>query len=80
MEKIRSDHFTYTVEVGDDLEPDDIMLPPMLIQPFIENAIWHGAAPKHNLKIRIGFSKIENELVCVVEDDGIGIRNRPACL
>jgi LytS/YehU family sensor histidine kinase len=73
MEKIRSDHFIYTVEVGEDLEPDDIMLPPMLIQPFIENAIWHGAAPKHNLKIRIGFSKIENELVCVVEDDGIGI-------
>jgi ligand-binding sensor domain-containing protein/two-component sensor histidine kinase len=73
MEKIRSDHFTYTVEVGEDLRPDDIMLPPMLIQPFIENAIWHGTAPKHKMKIRIGFKKTGNELVCIVEDDGIGI-------
>ena len=73
MEKIRSDHFRYTIKAGDDLQPDDIMLPPMLLQPFIENAIWHGAASKKDMNINISFTKKENEMICIVEDNGIGI-------
>jgi ligand-binding sensor domain-containing protein len=73
MEKIRSDHFTATITVDDQLQPADIMLPPMLIQPFIENAIWHGAQAKNNLHVQVRFIKEENELVCVVDDNGMGI-------
>jgi sensor histidine kinase YesM len=49
------------------------MLPPMLIQPFIENAIWHGVnSLDQPMKIDIHF-KNDQQLVCVIEDDGIGI-------
>src|SRR5258705_5028852 len=73
MEKIRSSHFNYKINIAEDLQLNDIMLPSMLIQPFIENAIWHGASPKTNMNIFISFKKKENELICVVEDNGIGI-------
>ncbi len=73
MEKIRSSHFTYTIDLGDDLQLKEIMLPAMLIQPFIENAIWHGTLLKKNLDVHVSFRKKGNELVCVVEDNGIGI-------
>lgn len=73
MEKIRSSQFTYTIDVAKDLNTDDIMVPPMLIQPFIENAIWHGASNKKNMDIHISFKKQGNELICVVDDNGIGI-------
>ena len=73
MEKIRSSHFTFKIEIANELNPDNIMVPPMLIQPFIENAIWHGASHKKNMNIDISFSKKGNELICLVEDNGIGI-------
>jgi len=73
MEKIRSSFFTHTIEVSEDLQTDDILVPPMLIQPFIENALWHGVSPNKNIEINIRFRKKENELICTVEDNGIGI-------
>lgn len=42
MEKIRNPDFHFSMEVDKTLDPDDTILPPLLIQPFIENAIWHG--------------------------------------
>jgi len=73
MEKIRADHFDYTLEVDEELEPEDIFLPPMVIQPFIENAIWHGQQPGKPMKLQLKFVKKNSDLVCTVEDDGIGI-------
>ncbi|MDB5224107.1 MAG: hypothetical protein JWN83_2774 [Chitinophagaceae bacterium] len=73
MEQIRKDNFTYSIEVSEELEPDEIFLPPMLIQPFIENAIWHGVAAQKQMQITISFFKKNDELICIVEDDGIGI-------
>ena len=74
MEKIRSSHFSYTMSVDKYLQTDEIMVPPMLIQPFIENAIWHGAPHKKDMHINISFHKNTNALICRVEDDGIGIQ------
>ena len=74
MERIRSDHFTYTIDISNDLNPDETMVHPMLIQPFIENAIWHGSSHKKNMGINISFIKKGDELVCIVEDNGIGIQ------
>jgi ligand-binding sensor domain-containing protein/two-component sensor histidine kinase len=75
MEKIRNGHFTYTIDVDEMLDTDETVLPPMLIQPFIENAIWHGTAENHrNININIEFKKQFNQLICTIEDNGIGIQ------
>jgi ligand-binding sensor domain-containing protein/two-component sensor histidine kinase len=74
MEKIRNTHFTYTLNADESLDLDETVLPPMLIQPFIENAIWHGVtATRKNINIRVSFGKEKEQLVCTVEDDGTGI-------
>jgi sensor histidine kinase YesM len=58
----------------DELDPDETVLPPMLIQPFIENAIWHGTTgTKKDININIDFKKENNQLVCIIDDNGIGI-------
>jgi sensor histidine kinase YesM len=46
----------------------------MLIQPFIENAIWHGASENGIMRVDIRFVQRDNKLLCIVEDNGIGIR------
>ena len=73
MEKIRNSKFSCVIEVDDQLQTDETMIPPMLIQPFLENAIWHGAIPGKELQIRIYFKKEANRLICIVEDNGQGI-------
>jgi LytS/YehU family sensor histidine kinase len=74
MEKIRNAHFTCTITTSNDLDLDEPVLPPMLIQPFIENAIWHGASSPHkNICVTVNFKKQNNQLVCSVDDNGIGI-------
>ncbi len=74
MEKIRNPNFKTTITIDPELEIDEVHLPPMLIQPFIENAIWHGISSVHkNIHIKISFSCEEKMLVCTIEDDGIGI-------
>ncbi len=47
---------------------------PMLMQPLVENAIWHGLHPKQGAKnLSIRFSGYGSNLICEVEDNGIGI-------
>jgi sensor histidine kinase YesM len=52
----------------------DFQIPPMIIQPFIENAIWHGLMPKKggNGKIRVSFQKQMSGLYIMIEDNGVG--------
>ena len=74
MEKIRNADFTYSITAGEELDWDETVLPPMLIQPFIENAIWHGVTGLHkNIHININFRKQNGGLVCIIDDNGIGI-------
>jgi ligand-binding sensor domain-containing protein len=74
MEKIRSDNFVYHFHIDEELKAESIMLPPMLIQPFIENAIWHGADPKAEpMQLNIHFVRQGEQLLCIVEDNGVGI-------
>ena len=73
MEQIRKSNFKYTIDVDDNLQRNEIFLPPMLIQPFIENAIWHGASPGKEMRINIQFKRETHKLICIIEDDGIGI-------
>jgi ligand-binding sensor domain-containing protein len=74
MEQIRTAHFRYRIEVDEELEPESIMLPPMLIQPFLENAIWHGPRPQDApMDLFIRFQLSGKRLLCIIEDNGIGI-------
>ncbi|MGY0393481.1 tetratricopeptide repeat protein [Bizionia sp. KMM 8389] len=68
------DKFDYEITVADDVVVSDFNIPPMLLQPYIENAVWHGLrykADKGFLKISI--SKVHNtEIRIAITDDGIG--------
>lgn len=71
LEKLRfKEELEYSIVTN---EIDDISLPPMLIQPFIENALIHGLLHKEGLKkLRIRFELQENVLICEIEDNGVG--------
>ncbi|MEL7343143.1 MAG: histidine kinase, partial [Bacteroidota bacterium] len=44
----RDQSFNYTIEVSGDMDPEEVMIPPLLVQPFVENAIIHGVAHRIN--------------------------------
>lgn len=71
---MRYEHkFTYSVNVHPGLNSQDVSIPPMLIQPFVENAIVHGIAPLQvKGHIAIDFSQSADRLVCTITDNGIG--------
>jgi LytS/YehU family sensor histidine kinase len=74
MEQMRfTDHFEYRLEVTDGVQTEHVEVPPLLIQPFVENAIWHGLMHKKApglLQVRVFY---EGKKLCVeVEDNGIG--------
>jgi ligand-binding sensor domain-containing protein len=74
MESIRNSLLSYAFSIDPKLDMDEIEVPPMLIQPFIENALWHGvSAQDKRIHITIGFKKEKETLVCTIDDNGIGI-------
>ncbi len=74
MEKIRNAHFRFEMLADPGLDLDETILPPMLIQPFIENAIWHGVNDNgKGIDIHVEFRKQQDHLVCTIDDNGIGI-------
>jgi len=74
MEKLRFTHFNYTIDVQEGLETEGIVMAPLLLQPIVENAIWHGQGrEKENNELHIRFYACEDDLICEVEDFGAGI-------
>ncbi len=66
--------FEYNIEVADDIDREMSMLPSLVLQPYVENAIKHGLMHKKGDKrLDIRFNKNNNILVCEVEDNGVGI-------
>ncbi|MEO0468020.1 MAG: histidine kinase [Bacteroidota bacterium] len=75
MESMRFDQlFDYEVQIETGLDMEQIFVPPMLLQPYVENAIWHGLlqnkGKKGRLDIRI--HQEDGHLHCRIEDNGIG--------
>jgi len=61
--------------IAEELPLDDLLVPPLLLQPYVENAVWHGLRYLDHqgmLQIRIG--KDVNKVYCTIEDHGIGRR------
>lgn len=75
LERLRmNNRFDYEIKVDDDINAAETMVPPLLLQPFVENSIWHGLAHKKSSgKLLILIQRESNDMIkCVVEDDGIG--------
>jgi putative methionine-R-sulfoxide reductase with GAF domain len=76
MEQLRFDEsFSYSIVTGKNIDTEETAIPSLMIQPLVENAIWHGLLPSmENKKIIIGFTQEQNKITCTIEDNGIGIR------
>lgn len=75
LESLRFDNaFSYSINVDENLNPEEIELPFMILQPFAENSIIHGLLPKKggDKKLSINFSKENDFMICEVEDNGVG--------
>jgi ligand-binding sensor domain-containing protein/putative methionine-R-sulfoxide reductase with GAF domain len=74
LESIRfKDSFEYKIECDEDIDTDEVKLPTLLIQPFVENAIWHGLMHKEGDRfLLVKFFEKNGCLHCVVLDNGIG--------
>ncbi|HEY9487689.1 MAG TPA: histidine kinase [Chryseosolibacter sp.] len=72
------DKFDYEIKVDDQVNLEAIHIPPMLIQPYIENAVWHGLRYKNEKgKLLLHFYRQNGNLVAEITDDGVG-RQRSA--
>jgi hypothetical protein len=67
------DSFQYEIIVDETLDQEEVMVPSLLVQPFAENAIWHGLLKKEGeQRLTISFSGADECLTCRVTDNGIG--------
>ena len=67
------DKFDYKLEIPEDLDESEIEIPPMLVQPYIENAVWHGLRYLEDKgELVVKFEENEEFLLCTVIDNGIG--------
>lgn len=84
LEKLRfQDKFNYEIKIQDEIETNNTMIPNMIIQPFVENSLWHGiinSGKNGLLSISFAFENVEIDFVTVrsllikITDNGIGIK------
>ena len=74
MERLRFENsFDYNITYTNDVEAESVLVPPLLLQPFCENAIWHGLMNKDGQgHLNITIIKENEYLNCIITDDGIG--------
>ena len=74
METLRfQGQFVYTIQIKNGLVPVDHEIPPMLLQPYVENAIWHGLLHSSGIgRLDIILALEGHTLLCVIEDNGVG--------
>lgn len=75
LEKTRfSEKFDYQIEIDETLPTQNLMIPGMLVQPFLENAIWHGLRYRENKGfLELKFIRENNQINIQITDNGIGI-------
>lgn len=68
--------FTYLITIDPNIDPFNTLVPPLIVQPFIENSIWHGISHKTGKgHIKIDVAQKDDTIIYAVEDDGIGMNN-----
>ncbi|WP_238640208.1 histidine kinase [Chryseobacterium elymi] len=75
LEKTRfADKFDYEIKVDESLNMQSLKIPGMLVQPFLENAVWHGLRYRSEKGfLKLSFEKEDQHLKINIEDNGIGI-------
>ena len=78
-EKMRiGEKLSYSFHIDPEIDTYETEIPTMILQPFVENAIWHGISPKRGPgTVKISFIKDQKYLLCQVDDDGVGRDNAP---
>lgn len=67
------DKIKFQINIPPELNPMEIIIPSMLLQPFVENAVIHGVAPKKGLGIiTVDFQLFDSEIIATVRDSGVG--------
>ena len=81
LEKLRMNmDIDYIENVDGNILSSEIKIPPLILQPFVENALWHGLSNKDgNKKITLSITEKENWIICEITDNGIG-REKAAAL
>lgn len=70
---------SYEIDMAADIDPENTLVPPLILQPLIENSIWHGLMPKEGPGcIRIRIRREQESLCYVVEDNGVGRVTAPS--
>ncbi|MCB0429859.1 MAG: histidine kinase [Flavobacteriales bacterium] len=65
--------FDYAIQVDPSVKPTDVRVPSLFLQPYVENAIWHGLMPKTEKgKLSIKIYKVNKVVYCEIEDNGVG--------
>ncbi len=74
LEQLRLEgKFDYEIKIDEEIEEQSDMIPTLLLQPFVENSIWHGLMNKQEKgKVTVDVKIVDNIIVCRIEDDGIG--------
>lgn len=77
LERNRVDtDFQFQINTTPEVDVSFMKVPPLLVQPFIENAIWHGIVPlKKKGEITVLYSLEKEYLICTITDNGIGFDN-----
>jgi LytS/YehU family sensor histidine kinase len=74
LERVRfKNRFQFSITVDENIDAECLMIPPMLLQPFVENAIWHGLMQKETAgELTIIITQRDGKLTCIVTDNGVG--------
>lgn len=74
LESVRlKNNFEYQIQVEEKIYTEEVQIPALILQPFAENAIWHGLQNKPgNRKLKIDIRSFNHSLQCIIEDNGIG--------
>lgn len=74
MERLRfKNQFSYRISFRNEIDADNVFLPPLLLQPFCENAIWHGLLNKDGEgMLQVDLEIIGSSLSCTITDNGVG--------
>ena len=76
MEQHRfDDSFNWNIYVAENIDAEESNIPSLMIQPLVENAIWHGLMHSNSeKKLSVAFTRKDDTITCIIEDNGIGIR------
>jgi LytS/YehU family sensor histidine kinase len=68
-----SEGFDFKLKIDSELDPENILVPPMMLQPFVENSIWHGISGlNYKGVLEIEVKKEDDKLLYAIDDNGIG--------